>query len=77
MSKINENFLKLQNNYLFSEIQKKTEKYIAKNLDKNIINLGVGNVTLPLSKVVVDAMKKACDEMQKEESFRGYGSSVL
>ena len=54
----------------------KVEKYKQENPEKKVINLGVGDVTLPLPKAVVEAMKKACDEMQNKETFRGYGPEL-
>ncbi|MBQ7641210.1 MAG: LL-diaminopimelate aminotransferase [Acholeplasmatales bacterium] len=70
--KINENFNNLSKNYLFSEINIRVKKYIENNPDKNIIRLGIGDVTLPLPKIVVDAIKKAADEMANQKTFRGY-----
>lgn len=73
MITINENYLKLQDNYLFSTIAKKIAKYTKENPDKKVIKLGIGDVTLPLAPVVGEAIKKATDEMLKKETFRGYG----
>lgn len=73
MAKINENFLKLQNNYLFSTIAKKVEEYSKDNPNKKIIKLGIGDVTQPLPKVVIDAIHKATDEMGEKQTFKGYG----
>ena len=70
--KINENFNNLSKNYLFSEINIRVKKYIENNPDKNIIRLGIGDVTLPLPKIVVDAIKKAAEEMGDQKTFRGY-----
>ena len=70
---INNNFLKLQDNYLFSKINMKVNDYIKENPKAHIIRLGIGDVTRPIPKVVIEAIKKASDEMGKEESFRGYG----
>ncbi|MCD7774456.1 MAG: LL-diaminopimelate aminotransferase [Clostridiales bacterium] len=70
--KINENFLKIQNNYLFSDIAKKVKQYSAENPDADIIRLGIGDVTKPLCPAVCDAMRKAVDEMSQESTFRGY-----
>ena len=70
---INENFLKLQDSYLFSTIAKKVAEFQKNNPDKKIIKLGIGDVTLPLAKTVVDAMKKASDDLAKKETFMGYG----
>lgn len=73
MITINENYLKLQDSYLFSTIAKKIAKYTEENPDKKVIKLGIGDVTLPLAPVVGEAIKKATDEMLKKETFRGYG----
>lgn len=69
---INENFFNVKKNYLFSEIAKRVKAYSEKNPDANIVRLGIGDVTLPLSQVVVDAMKNAADEMGNASTFRGY-----
>ena len=73
MIKINENFKKVQDSYLFSTIAKKVAKYQEENPDKKIIKLGIGDVTRPLPKVCIEAMKKATDELGSTETFRGYG----
>ena len=73
MIKINENFMNLQDSYLFSTIAKKVAEYTEKNPDKKVIKLGIGDVTLPLIPEVVKAMKKAIEEMGQKETFRGYG----
>lgn len=70
--KINENFLNLSENFLFSLIAKKVKKYKEDNPSKEVISLGIGDVSLPLSKVVVDALVKASLEMGVKETFRGY-----
>lgn len=73
MIKVNENFLELQDSYLFSTIAKKVAKFQEENPDKKVIKLGIGDVTRPIVPAVVEAMKKAVDEVGKQESFRGYG----
>lgn len=75
MVKINENFLKLKKNYLFIDIAKRLKAYQAENPDKKLIRMGIGDVTLPLAPAVVEAMKKAADEMGVKETFRGYEDS--
>lgn len=70
--KINENYLNLKENYLFSEIAQRVKKYSEANPDKKIIRLGIGDVTLPLSPAVIKAMHSAVDEMGVKETFRGY-----
>lgn len=73
MSYINENFLDLQDSYLFSTIAKKVEKFMEENPDKKVIKLGIGDVTKPIVPVCVNAMQKAVEEMGTQEGFRGYG----
>ena len=73
MIKLNKNFLKLQDNYLFSEVNTKMRQYKEKNPNKKIINLGIGDVTRPIPKIIVETMKMACDEMKESATFRGYG----
>ncbi len=73
MTKINEHYLNLQGSYLFAEVARRTAAYKAANPDKQVISLGIGDVSRPLVPAVVDAMKKACDEMGQAETFRGYG----
>lgn len=70
---LNTNYKNLQQSYLFSTIGKKVADFQKTNPALPIIKLGIGDVTRPLCPAVVDAMKKACDEMGKAESFRGYG----
>jgi LL-diaminopimelate aminotransferase len=71
--KINDNYNNLTESYLFSTISKKIAEFKEKNPNADIIKMGIGDVTLPLAKTVVDAMTKASMEMGKKESFRGYG----
>lgn len=73
MIKINENFLNLQQNYLFSTIHKKVDAYKAQNPNADIINLGIGDVTRPIPKIIVESVKKAMDEMGEKATFKGYG----
>ncbi len=73
MSFINENFLELQDSYLFSTIAKKVAKYTKENPDKKIIKLGIGDVTKPIVPACLEAMHKAVEEMGTAEEFKGYG----
>ncbi len=77
MPQINENFLKLEKNYLFINIAKRINEYIAENPDKkdNIIRMGIGDVTLPLAPCVVEAVKRGAEEMGVKETFKGYEDS--
>lgn len=73
MININENFLNLQDSYLFSTIAKKVAEFSKANPDKKIIKLGIGDVTRPIVPAVIEAMHKAVDEMAEQNSFKGYG----
>ena len=73
MAKINENYLKLPGSYLFSTIAKKVSEFQEANPDREIIRMGIGDVTRPLVPAVIEAMHKAVDEMGTPEGFHGYG----
>ena len=73
MAWVNENYTALQDSYLFSQVAHKVADYSAAHPETKIIRLGIGDVTLPLAPVVVEAMQKAAAEMGVKESFRGYG----
>ena len=73
MAHINEEFLKLQKNYLFADIAKKVNAYKTAHPDKKVISLGIGDVTQPLAPAVIEAMHKAVDDMATKEHFHGYG----
>ena len=61
MVKINENYLLLQNSYLFVEVNRRAAKYMEENPDKNVIKMGIGDVTKPLVPTVIKAFKDAVD----------------
>ena len=71
--KINENFLKLKDSYLFATVGRKTTEYKKAHPDKEVIRLSIGDVTRPLVPAVISAMHKAVDEMSRAETFKGYG----
>ena len=73
MIKINEHYLKLKASYLFSDIAKCVAAHQKENPDKEIIKLGIGDVTRPLPDACIQAFHAAVDEMAKDGSFRGYG----
>ena len=70
---INENYLKLAESYLFSDIKKKVNAYKEQNPEARIISLGIGDVTRPIVPAIIEALHKAVDEMGRAETFRGYG----
>lgn len=71
--KVNKNYKNIAQSYLFSTIAQKVNEFTKNNPDKKVIRLGIGDVTLPLCKAVVEALKSASDEMGVQETFRGYG----
>ncbi|MBS7343933.1 MAG: LL-diaminopimelate aminotransferase [Parabacteroides sp.] len=73
MALVNEHFLKLQSNYLFSDIAKKVNSFKITHPKQKIIRMGIGDVTQPLAPAVIEAMHKAVDEMASKETFHGYG----
>lgn len=73
MIRINENFQKLQASYLFSDIAKRVAAYEQANPERNIIKLGIGDVTRALPDACIQAFHRAVDEMAADGSFRGYG----
>ena len=75
MPRLNENYLKLKESYLFSEIAHRTAAYMEENPEKGaqIIRLGIGDVTKPLGKTVLQALHDGVDAMASAETFKGYG----
>jgi LL-diaminopimelate aminotransferase len=76
MFKINENYLKLPGSYLFSTIGKKVTAFQQANQDKQIIRLGIGDVTQPLASAIIDTLHEAVDEMAEMATFRGYAPDL-
>ena len=73
MLQINEDFLKLSDNYLFADIAKKVHTFRNQHPDLSVISLGIGDVTQPLPPASIEAMLKAVTEMGNPVTFRGYG----
>lgn len=73
MLQINENFLKLSDNYLFADIAKKVHAFRNQHSELSVISLGIGDVTQPLPAACIEAMQKAVTEMGSSASFHGYG----
>lgn len=73
MALVNEHFLKLPNNYLFSDIAKKVNAFKVSHPKTDLIRLGIGDVTRPLPQTSIEAMHKAVDELANKETFHGYG----
>ena len=76
MFKVNDNYQKLPGSYLFSTIAKKVSAFSQANPDKNIIRLGIGDVTQPIAPAIIDAMHKAVDEMGNAATFHGYAPDL-
>ena len=76
MYQVNTNYLKLPGSYLFSTIAKKIAAYQEAHPEKEIIRLGIGDVTQPLPKVVIDALHKAVDEQADAKTFKGYSPDL-
>jgi len=73
MININENYLKLKSSYLFAEIEKRVKAFKAENPDREIISLGIGDVTKALPEACIEAFRAAVEDMSRDKSFRGYG----
>ena len=73
MIAINEHYLKLQASYLFTDIARRVAAFQAANPEREVIKLGIGDVTRALPRACIEALHKAADEMGREDSFRGYG----
>ncbi|MBR6530570.1 MAG: LL-diaminopimelate aminotransferase [Clostridia bacterium] len=71
--KLNSNYDNLKQNYLFATIEQKVSEFKANHPDRELIYMGIGDVTLPLSKSVTEATHAAADEMATSAGFRGYG----
>lgn len=67
---INRNFDNLVPNYLFAEVASRTNKYMQEHPDKKVIKLGIGDVTLPLAPVVIEAMKKGAEDLAHKDTLR-------
>jgi LL-diaminopimelate aminotransferase len=77
MAFINEHYLKLSGGYLFPEIARRVQAFAEANPQarRSIISCGIGDVTEPLPEVVLEAMRRAVDELGRRETFRGYGDA--
>ncbi|MGA2975391.1 MAG: LL-diaminopimelate aminotransferase [Spirochaetia bacterium] len=76
MIRINENYPKLAASYLFSEVARRVSAFQTAHPDRQVIRLGIGDVTLPLTPAVLAAFHGAVDEMGRGETFRGYGPDL-
>ena len=69
----NLNFNNVAQNYLFAEVANRTAKYAAVHPEKQVLKLGIGDITLPLAPTVIKALHSAVDEMSNKDTFQGYG----
>lgn len=76
MFQLNDNYLKLPGSYLFSTVGKKVRAYQSANPDRQVISLGIGDVTQPLAPVIIDTLHKAVEEMGHKETFHGYAPDL-
>ena len=65
MAYLNENYLKLQAGYLFPEVARRVREFCEANPEaaKRLIRCGIGDVTEPLPRAAIDAMKRAVEEL--------------
>lgn len=73
MFKINDNFCRLPESYLFSEVARRINAFKEANPEADVIRMGIGDVTLPLCPAAIEAMHKAVDDESRTETFHGYG----
>lgn len=73
MPKLNENYLNLQDSYLFSKINQKIASYTQNHPDHKLIRLGIGDVTLPLGSEIISSLHTGVDDLGDSDSFKGYG----
>ena len=73
MAFINENYLKLKAGYLFPEIGRRVREFAAANPDKDIIRMGIGDVTQPLTPTILKAFHDGVEELGNKNTFKGYG----
>ena len=73
MPLINDNFLKLADSYLFSDIARRVNAFTAENPGASLIRLGIGDVTRPLPEACIEAMHRAADDLSRQSTFHGYG----
>ena len=73
MFKINDNFCKLPESYLFSEVARRINAFKDANPEADVIRMGIGDVTLPLCSAAIEAMHRAVDDEACSETFHGYG----
>ncbi|MBE5957432.1 MAG: LL-diaminopimelate aminotransferase [Lachnospiraceae bacterium] len=76
MVKVNDNYLKLQGSYLFSNIAKKVNGYVEAHPEAKIVRLGIGDVTQPIAPEIIKNLHEAVDEMGNAATFKGYAPDL-
>ncbi|MCR5835816.1 MAG: LL-diaminopimelate aminotransferase [Lachnospiraceae bacterium] len=76
MVKVNDNYLKLQGSYLFSNIAKKVNGYVEAHPEAKIVRLGIGDVTQPIAPEIINTLHEAVDEMGNADTFKGYAPDL-
>lgn len=71
--RINDNFEKLPESYLFSEVARRLSEYKAAHPEADVVRMDIGDVTLPIAGCVVSAMHRAVEDMADATTFHGYG----
>ncbi|MES3031991.1 MAG: LL-diaminopimelate aminotransferase [Patescibacteria group bacterium] len=75
MASINKNYDKLQGAYLFAEIAQRTKDFLEKNPDVEIMRLGIGDTTRPLTSTVIKGLKQAVKKLANVKTYTGYGNA--
>ena len=70
--KPNLHYTELKDTYLFNTIYRKTDEYLAAHPGERVLKLGVGDVSYPLCKKVIEALHEAVDDQSRIETFHGY-----
>ena len=65
-------YTELKDTYLFNTIYRKTDEYLAAHPGEHVLKLGVGDVSYPLCKKVIEALHEAVDDQSRIETFHGY-----
>ena len=68
----NMRYAELKDSYLFNTIYRKTDAYLATHPGKQVLRMGVGDVSLPLCDAVIKALHEAVDDQAKASTFHGY-----
>lgn len=73
MAKVNSNYKNLSQNYLFSEIARRTKTFSENNPGVEILKLGIGNTTEPIAPAVIEGLQHGVEKLSKRDTYTGYG----